>query len=305
MANTSNSFQPKKDVEDYLNNEFNANIYRQLTTYLTRTFEPLEFFNLFYQQVHFIEQYKNKPRTVKEHLSGLKLEEKEGYLDPARQHYYLICQLYNYYQDCQDEQLTICCGFIKDLQDEIKGKLPELGPSTKKAESPDFKLDKEAADRIENKQKRLLFLKRRKKEYEQYRAVEMFDPIEGDKSKLYQLEIDYVQDLIKNQPIGPHDTITARQKKPLFKLSDKRGDKIDLIRVLYALNELCLVEKANGQLPTKGEFMEACGEFFGTDLSEYDKDLSQALNVSSKEANEKVFERMKEVMNKGHYTSKN
>jgi hypothetical protein len=50
--------------------------------------------------------------------------------------------------------------------------------------------------------------------------------------------------------------------------------------------------------------MKQAGEFFGTDLSKYDIDLSQALNSTSLEANLKVFGQMKEVTQNSHYIGK-
>ncbi|MFN3405630.1 MAG: hypothetical protein ACK40G_16145 [Cytophagaceae bacterium] len=89
-----------------------------------------------------------------------------------------------------------------------------------------------------------------------------------------------------------------------FKLVEKRGVKTDLIRILNSIYELKFVEKTNGQLPSKEEFMIQAGHFFGVDLSKYDTDLSQALNNTALEANLKIFEKMKEITQKGHFISK-
>jgi len=97
---------------------------------------------------------------------------------------------------------------------------------------------------------------------------------------------------------------TTLKTKPVFKLSEKKGAKIDLIRVLNALHELRLFNKTDGQIPSKELFMKQSGEFFGIDLSKYDTDLSQALNNTSLEANLKVFEEMKTVTIKSHHIGK-
>jgi hypothetical protein len=98
---------------------------------------------------------------------------------------------------------------------------------------------------------------------------------------------------------------TATQKaKPVFKLSEKRGAKIDLIRILNALYELRLIDKTDGQIPTKQEFFETMGEYLGVDLSNYHTNLSQALQNQPLEVNLKVFEDMKEATKKAHHQTK-
>lgn len=100
-------------------------------------------------------------------------------------------------------------------------------------------------------------------------------------------------------------TTTTPKAKPVFKLSDKKGAKTDLIRVLNALYELRLFNKTDGQIPTKQEFMETMGEYLGVDLSKYHTNLSQALQNQPLEVNLKVFEEMKEATQKAHYENKN
>lgn len=92
--------------------------------------------------------------------------------------------------------------------------------------------------------------------------------------------------------------------KPAFQLSDKKGAKTDLIRVLNALYELKLIDKADGQTPTKQEFMKSVGEYFGVDLSKYHTNLSQALQNQPLEVNLKVFEDMKKVTQNAAYQPK-
>lgn len=97
---------------------------------------------------------------------------------------------------------------------------------------------------------------------------------------------------------------TTQKAKPVLKLSDKKGAKTDLIRVLNALYELRLFNKTDGQIPTKQEFMETLGEYLGVDLSKYHSNLSQALQNQPLEVNLKVFEDMKEATQKAHFQTK-
>jgi hypothetical protein len=58
--------------------------------------------------------------------------------------------------------------------------------------------------------------------------------------------------------------------------------------------------KADGQFPTKAEFMVTVGGFFGLNLSNYHVNLSQALNNQSIEANLEVFKEMIAKTKKAH-----
>lgn len=56
--------------------------------------------------------------------------------------------------------------------------------------------------------------------------------------------------------------------------------------------ELRMVEKIDGQVPSKLEFMENMGNVFGMNLTDYHKNLSQSLQNQPLEANIKVFKEM-------------
>ena len=94
---------------------------------------------------------------------------------------------------------------------------------------------------------------------------------------------------------------TTTKAKPIFKLSDKKGAKTDLIRILNALYEIRLIEKADGQVPTKKEFFKTMGEYLGVNLSDYHTNLSQSLQNQSLEVNLKVFNEMIEATKNAHY----
>jgi len=88
---------------------------------------------------------------------------------------------------------------------------------------------------------------------------------------------------------------------PSLKLSKRKAATTDLIRILSALYELQMFErKADGQFPTKAEFMVTVGGFFGLNLSNYHVNLSQALNNQSIEANLEVFKEMIAKTKKAH-----
>ena len=137
-------------------------------------------------------------------------------------------------------------------------------------------------------------------EHEYYESMGFVQWIKTELSRSeYELEIKKLNEVLK---LEAHTTVP--KAKPIFKLSDKKGAKTDLIRVLNALYELRLFNKTDGQIPTKQEFIETMGEYLGVDLSKYHSNLSQALQNQPLEVNLKVFEEMKEATKKAHYQTK-
>jgi hypothetical protein len=59
--------------------------------------------------------------------------------------------------------------------------------------------------------------------------------------------------------------------------------------------ELGFFRDSNGLIPTKLTVMKAVGELLGIDLSDYDKDLSQAFQTKNPELNIKIFRDLEEV----------
>lgn len=142
---------------------------------------------------------------------------------------------------------------------------------------------------------RIVYLIEQKTRYKQESGYDFEHPNFGEKC---ELEIKKLKALIEIQ------NSTVPQTKQAFQLRKKQGAKTDLIRILNAVYELRMFEMTDGQIPSKEMFMKQAGDFFGTDLSKYDIDLSQALNNTSLETNLKVFEQMKEVTQSSHYIGK-
>lgn len=121
----SSTFKPKADVEEYLDNGFNYQLYLKLTedfSTLKALFpEPLIFFNLLYEQLHFINANKAKPLTVKRHLEALSIEPVEKKT--------LLAWIKSYIWETniiQDEKLTIIDEQIHNIAlviGEIEGEL--------------------------------------------------------------------------------------------------------------------------------------------------------------------------------------
>jgi len=97
---------------------------------------------------------------------------------------------------------------------------------------------------------------------------------------------------------------TNSPTKRIFQLSQRKGSKTDLIRILNAVYELRLIDKVNEQTPSKQEFMEALGNFFGIDLSHYHTNLSQAQKNQGEDVNIKIFEEMIAITKKANSSNK-
>jgi hypothetical protein len=111
------------------------------------------------------------------------------------------------------------------------------------------------------------------------------------------------QDL-SNDDLSIFDSTVENAIDSPFKISNKKGVRTDLIRILHTLYELRFIEDIRGQIPTKKEFMLKVGEFLGTNFSSYDSDLSQSLNNTTIEKNTEIFKRMIVIMEKSHHTNK-
>lgn len=73
------NFTPKKDIGQHLTNDFNVSIYNELTESKEwqGTFEPLEFFNVFFENLQIINSNIDNLEGFKKHLKGLKFNSKK------------------------------------------------------------------------------------------------------------------------------------------------------------------------------------------------------------------------------------
>lgn len=296
------NFTPKTDIEEYLNNDFNLEIFEDLTENedWQGTFEPLDFLNLLYEQFEIVNANKEKPLSVVKHLFGLKLEQTKLYYLL----YYLQRHIYKHSgseYEPKDKQLSICRGFIEKEYDKLEAELypkTEPEPQPEKENKYDFQKVKQHIETLTTVKDKILYLTEIKTDFLQNKSswdLDLGTPFD----RKCELEIKKLNEVLK---LEAHTT--TPKAKPIFKLSDKKGAKTDLIRVLNALYELRLINKTDGQIPTKQEFIETMGEYLGVDLSKYHSNLSQALQNQPLEVNLKVFEEMKEATQKAHYQTK-
>lgn len=296
------NFTPKTDIEEYLNNDFNLEIFEDLTENedWQGTFEPLDFLNLLYEQFEIVNANKEKPLSVVKHLFGLKLEQTKLYYLL----YYLQRHIYKHSgseYEPKDKQLSICRGFIEKEYDKLEAELypkTEPEPQPEKENKYDFQKVKQHIETLTTVKDKILYLTEIKTDFLQNKSswdLDLGTPFD----RKCELEIKKLNEVLK---LEAHTT--TPKAKPIFKLSDKKGAKTDLIRVLNALYELRLFNKTDGQIPTKQEFIETMGEYLGVDLSKYHSNLSQALQNQPLEVNLKVFDEMKEATKNAHYQTK-
>lgn len=88
----------------------------------------------------------------------------------------------------------------------------------------------------------------------------------------------------------------STKNSPVY-LTDEKGAKIDIIRVMNVLYELGKFRGKGGAKLTKKEFFITMGKAINVDLSNYDKDLSRSTSDSTKlEKHLRVFDEMKQKM---------
>lgn len=296
------NFTPKTDIEEYLNNDFNLEIFEDLTENedWQGTFEPLDFLNLLYEQFEIVNANKEKPLSVVKHLFGLKLEQTKLYYLL----YYLKRHIYKHSgseYEPKDKQLSICRGFIEKEYDKLEAELypkTEPEPQPEKENKYDFQKVKQHIETLTTVKDKIKYLIEIKTDFLQNKSgwdLGLDTPFD----RKCELEIKKLNEVLK---LEAHTT--TPKAKPIFKLSEKKGAKTDLIRVLNALYELRLFNRTDGQIPTKQEFIETMGEYFGVDLSKYHSNLSQSLQNQPLGVNLKVFDDMKEVTKNAHYQTK-
>ena len=106
-------FTPKTDIEQYLNNEFNFDILKDLTENkeFIGLFEPLDFFNIFYEQFEIVVSNSETPILIVKHLNNLELTKAQYYFFLTHLSLYLDDYIYSF-DNLKSKQLSICSKFI-------------------------------------------------------------------------------------------------------------------------------------------------------------------------------------------------
>lgn len=125
--------------------------------------------------------------------------------------------------------------------------------------------------------------------------ITLIDKYGKDENSLFKCKQELMRMIepIKNEFI-PNSSI---EQQSVVYLTERKGSKIDIIRILNVLYELGAFTGKNGKPISKKEYMTAMGKAINIDLSNYDKDLSRALSDSTTlDKHLKVFKEMTQKM---------
>jgi hypothetical protein len=167
---------------------------------------------------------------------------------------------------------------IVKLLEQEKVKIPK--PVKEQETEYDWQATKAHLDTLPDATAKIAHLIEKKAKYNQLGGLKLkgWGPDYADNC---QTEIKKLEALAKLEQQG-------QTVKSPFRLSEKKGAKTNLIRLLNALYELHLIELADGQRPTKAQFMQQVGGFLGVDMNRYEQTLSKALEQPL-ETNLEVF----------------
>ena len=174
------SFQSKKDVQEYLIDNYLIKIYEELNEGgdYQNLFDPLEFFNLLYEYRYIIYQNYQRPLDIVNHIKGLDL-------DKHQLHFFLkkLMGSFNHksfplHRDLgrKNENDKICLKFIrkewKNLDDELfKKDEPEIQKEEKTDElhshEKEFQRVREHSDTLEKLEDRIQYINKAKIRYMQ------------------------------------------------------------------------------------------------------------------------------------------
>lgn len=273
------NFTPKTDIEEYLNNDFNLEIFEDLTENedWQGTFEPLDFLNLLYEQFEIVNANKEKPLSVVKHLLGLKLGQTKLYYLL----YYLKRHIYKHSgseYEPKDKQLSICRGFIEKEYDKLEAELypTEPEPQPEKENKYDFQKVKQHIETLATVKDKILYLTEIKTDFLQNKSgwdIEIGTPFD----RKCELEIKKLNEVLK---LEAHTT-TPKAKPRLGEYSNSQ-----LVLIFYYFFKYSGIEpRVNTDIAPIAKFLHLITgkEFSNTQSSDFYKKVSKAPNhVSDK-----------------------
>lgn len=274
------NFTPKTDIEEYLNNDFNLEIFKDLTENedWQGAFEPLDFLNLLYEQFEIVNANKEKPLSVVKHLFGLKLEQTKLYYLL----YYLERYIYEHSgseYEPKDKQLSICRGFIEKEYDKLEAELypkTEPEPQPEKENKYDFQKVKQHIETLTTVKDKILYLTEIKTDFLQNKSswdLDLGTPFD----RKCELEIKKLNEVLKLETA----TSTPKAKPSLGEFSNSQ-----LVLIFYYFFKYSGIEpRVNTDIAPIAKFLHLITgkEFSNTQSSDFYKKLSKAPNhVSDK-----------------------
>lgn len=292
--------KPQKNIEAYLNNDFNIEIFEDLTDNeeYKALFKPLDFLNFLYQEFDFFQENAGNYFLIRKHFEQIDFK--------GKNRYYFFWALNHLIDEAfpssnnLGEVVARSCEYIESLYLLIED---EVYPDAKNDEVKkvyDFDNVKKYIETLPNVKDKIKYLVEIKTDYLQNNHGGLMDvPMWNETTfdKKCELEIKKLNEILRLE-ITQHKPKNSKFENDgianSLKLKDTIVSKIDFIRVINAMQELRAFETPNGTLATKKDVMQAFGNIVGINLSNYDKDLNKAFtsNVSI-EANLEIFEKMK------------
>ncbi|MEZ4942593.1 MAG: hypothetical protein R3D58_17090 [Saprospiraceae bacterium] len=120
------------------------------------------------------------------------------------------------------------------------------------------------------------------------------EPLTCDVNKSYERRLLFVRNLLDRLEPDEEESIEDIPSAN-FQLNEDKGHKIDFIRVINAMYAMGFFQPRTGRRLAKITVMKTFGQLLGTDLSNYDKDLSQSFQNGSLESNVQIFKDLEEL----------
>lgn len=198
------NFKPKTDINEYLKDDFHIELFEDLTEGDWKDiFQPLEFFNLLYEQLTIIIKNKDKPISIIEHLFALGLEGEKLYFLL----HYLKWFIYKY-GDTTDKQLKVCYNLISKRFECLSDKLfpPKEPPKEseinqkpdKTEERNDYNFDdvKQHIEGLNSIEEKIEYLINKRADYKQKRTSYFSKTLEPKFDALCSMEIHRLKEIL-------------------------------------------------------------------------------------------------------------
>lgn len=286
MENGSNNKTlDSTEIGKYLTCDLTYEWYQELTTTEWKdVWEPATFFKLFHEVYVNIIVQRDNPLIALQTLN----ERLEDF--PINAQYYVYFSLeQKLHKDLStifvlsNEKLKICLDLISK---ELTKYWPEEIINEDGNDKFRWKEVKQHCDTLSDARSKIAYLIDRNAEYRQHLIISKEASTGFD--EMCRIEISRIKEQEDLQ------AMKAPYQGNIF-LTPNKGNKINLIRIINALYEIRYFHDGNEQIPTKETVMIAIGKSLGVDLSNYDSNLSQALNTGNIENNIAIFQQMMDI----------
>lgn len=232
------NFTPKTDVEAYLTNNFNIEIFHELTEdpEWKGLFEPLDFFNLLYEQFRIVRANKKKPVSVRNHLLKLDLDKHQFYYFIHSLQHLIYTEIVKFISD--DDDLYVCYSFILKEYDKIGAELfPESkAKSANLFRAYDFEEIKEYLETLPDPKEKIKFLVEIKTQYNQNLVDLNLWEEEDEESKfilMCEMEISKIKELLSLEQLQTQIPLEQLSTPPDTKFQLGRYTNSQIVLIFY------------------------------------------------------------------------